>query len=106
MHGEERAFPGIVGAHGRGNEFPVPSNNDVEYVTTQPGITVRDYFAAAALQGLIACQVEMFESTCDANEDPAKDCIGRTPKIPSLVLAHNAFEIADAMIDVRADSDG
>lgn len=66
---------------------------------TETGMTLRDYFAAQALAGLINEPVEKGGSStagdiCAANEQLQDDVQG--------VLAHAAYSIADAMLAERA----
>ena len=61
--------------------FARPHSQDAEYIHhAQPGMTLRDYFAASALQGLIA------DTSCNG-----------TPKD----FAIKSFEMADAMLKAR-----
>lgn len=55
-----------------------------EFIDPRPGMTLRDYFAAAALQGAIA-------ATANAASDPAPER-----------AANYAFRVADAMLAERA----
>jgi hypothetical protein len=57
---------------------------DLEGSGFSKGMTLRDYFAAAALQGLYA-------ATADPN------CSG----LPPMKAAEGAYRIADAMLEVR-----
>jgi len=66
---------------------------DGHAITSEPnylggGISVRDYFAAAALQALIATV-------------QAKDCATQTPGQLQLKLASSSYSIADAMLSER-----
>ena len=53
-----------------------------EFISGQAGMTLRDYFAAKALMGLLAS----VDSECDINKD---------------ISAKWAYEVADAMIAAR-----
>ncbi|KAF0844366.1 hypothetical protein FNL37_1810 [Methylovorus glucosotrophus] len=68
-----------------GPAFPVIAENGMGHVSS--GVTVRDYFAAKALQGLL----------------PAGDPRGRSAytEMSSDELAKSAYQIADAMIRER-----
>ncbi len=68
-----------------GPAFPVQLADKVSYAN-QPGMTLRDYFAAAALQGLLACP----------NHDAPSwgDFIGQS------------YQLADAMLAERAKTKG
>jgi hypothetical protein len=50
------------------------------------GLTMRDYFAAAALQGLLACQAPGYEYTADIRFETA---------------SKESFKYADKMIQAR-----
>jgi hypothetical protein len=63
-----------------GPAFPVHR----DYEAFNPGMTLRDYFAAKAMQGLLAAQVHGF------NDRPAKG-----------PFASMAYEMADAMLKAR-----
>lgn len=64
-----------------GSAFPDIRNAiDWKY---QPGMTLRDYFAAMALQGLLA-------HSCDKSSNSINE--------PAELVARNAYEMADAMI--------
>ena len=65
-----------------GPAFPVPNyvSSDGETFSSEPsGMSLRDYFAAAAMQGMLA----------DGESTPAK------------ILAAASYELADAMIEQR-----
>ena len=63
-----------------GSAFPhIGIGTDVE------GMTLRDYFAAKALQGLLADPDSCNEMTCDISE----------------VYARSSYEYADAMLEAR-----
>lgn len=66
-----------------GSAFPVTPKNGTQY--RMPGMTLRDYFAAAALQGVLA-------STEAAQGH----------KIHVQTLAANCYTISDAMLAERA----
>ena len=54
------------------------------HATTQPGMTLRDYFAAKAMQATVQAWISI-------NQYPPHD----------LVVAENAYTIADAMLKAR-----
>ncbi len=64
--------------------FPTPTHN-----LQNDGMTLRDYFAAKAMQGMIGCPKWREE----ANEDPDMDV--------STYTAISAYEMADAMLRAR-----
>ena len=68
-----------------GPAFPVQLADKVSYAN-QPGMTLRDYFAAAALQGLLACP------NCEAAF--WESFVGQS------------YQLADAMIAERAKTKG
>jgi hypothetical protein len=64
-----------------GPAFPTLADNG--HTTNQDGMTLRDYFAAKAMQGMIACDTE------------------RSPKhVP--IIVESAYVIADAMLKERS----
>ena len=66
-----------------GPAFPLQSIGP-DFVPGYAGMTLRDYFAAKAMQGLLAAQVHGF------NDQPAKG-----------PFASMAYEMADAMLAAR-----
>ena len=58
-----------------------PSNHDNEYGYPAKGMTLRDYFAAKAIQGMLACPVQ--------------------PQSGPDMYARDAYTIADAMLKAR-----
>lgn len=62
--------------------FPTLADNG--HITTQDGMDLRDYFAAAAMQGLLA------------SSDPNRDICKAT-------YAGWSYRIADAMMEARKD---
>lgn len=72
------AFPGQLGAYGRGNDVPVLTDNGVEYVAVTTGMTLRDYFAGQALMGHCA--------------NPAGI------EVQWSKIAHSSYDAADAML--------
>lgn len=77
--------------HDGGQAFPTPSTSH-QYGC--PGMTLRDYFAAAALQGFTANT--MLLEWVDRNGEgvPANLRLG--------IVAQLCYRYADAMLDVRA----
>lgn len=67
-----------------GPAFPVPNDANVN---DQEGMTLRDYFAAKAMQGMLA--------------NPNQDYAPLTVKAQEAVVA-GAYEMADAMIKTRS----
>lgn len=49
----EPAFPGIAGQHGHGNVTLQQTDNGTAIITHNQGMSLRDYFAAAALSGIL-----------------------------------------------------
>jgi hypothetical protein len=68
-----------------GPAFPLPVDDDRDccfrFSSGYGGMTLRDYFAAKAMQGMLACQVH-----------PASD---------EHMLSRDAYTVADAMIKAR-----
>lgn len=79
-----------------GPAFPVNYSNEADGPTVMPttGLTIRDYFAAKAMQGLIADRVQV----CDA--DPPR------PESIALATMHAeaSYQFADAMLKARGAS--
>jgi len=71
-----------------GPAFPAPYG--VGHVTTE-GMTLRDYFAAAAMQGIYACPVQLYRADGTPMPDP----------LTTADIAKMAYEEADAMIAER-----
>jgi hypothetical protein len=73
-----------------GSAFPYTEQNfDGTPYCAHLGMTLRDYFAAAALQGLVG---EMMKSAADNRT---------TPHIAKIWLADGCYAVADAMIEAR-----
>lgn len=67
--------------------FPHASEHGSEYsISAHPGMTLRDYFAAQVMQGLLACPREF---------------VGVNPKAPWPDRAKLAYTAADAMLKAR-----
>lgn len=73
-----------------GPAFPVPLNPGESYQGHGPcdGITLRDWFAGLAMQGLLAAQIHGF------NDRPANG-----------PFASMAYEMADAMLKARENKE-
>lgn len=75
-----------------GPAFPVSTGNASEghqdgHSTWQfPGMTLRDYFAAKAMQGMVAHDPESF---------------ARVGEVIGEAIARQAYSVADAMLDAR-----
>lgn len=77
------AFPGIAGESGCGNQTrQTNSNGDEVWVNHNQGMTMRDHFAALAMQGECAAQSE------DYNIGDAAIAL----------VAEKAYKLADAML--------
>ena len=64
-----------------GQAFPVtPTDRSGQIAPTEPGMTLRDYFASAAIQGF---------------------CTGGTRGDPIFTLTDLAYDVADAMLKSR-----
>lgn len=70
-----------------GPAFPWHSDGMLDHEPPHPGMTLRDYFAAKAMQGLLS-------ATChpDVNPEDPLDCE---------LTAKYSFRIADAMLAAR-----
>lgn len=83
------AFPGIAGEHGYGDCVKrVHPDGDVSWVTHNQGMSLRDYFAAAALNGMLSSQ-------SDDEELPS------SPRAYFETMARGAYIAADAMLAER-----
>ena len=71
------------------NEPAFPNPRWEGWGDPQAGMTLRDYFAAKAMQGLISCP----EWRENAGEDIGMDA--------SEYTAHTAYEMANAMMEAR-----
>lgn len=61
-----------------------------------PGLTIRDYFAAKAMQGIYACPVQLYRADGTPMPDP----------LTSADIAKMAYEEADAMLAEREKDNG
>lgn len=76
-----------------GPAFPVENGPDTGY---SPGMYLRDYFAAKAMQGILSSQYwtpAMIQQVAEK---------GDLSKV-GIELAHGAYEFADAMIKIREE---
>ena len=71
-----------------GPAFPTTAENYSNYHPSGDGMTLRDYFAAKAMQALLNAWVVKAEGDGDWGAGDA-------------VLARGAYEIADAMLEAR-----
>ncbi len=62
-----------------GPAFPRPFSGTTQYA--QEGMTLRDYFAAKAMQGMLACSIQ--------------------PQSGADMYARDAYQVADAMLKAR-----
>ena len=76
--------PGTVTTDGEGRQYHTP------FMPAQEGMTLRDYFAAAALQGVLSDHVKMAVWGCENGSEGARE-----------VAAMVAYEYADAMLAER-----
>jgi len=73
-----------------GTAFPVtPTDKSGQIAPTQPGMTLRDYFAAKAMQAIIT------------KHKPVSDVSGIVPNENELQCARGAWAYADAMLAER-----
>ena len=78
------AFPGLGEVHGYGNVTAVQvAENNFLWQTLHQGMTLRDYFAAKAMQGLVA------------------QSMGSAMGSDTTIGAKYAYEMADAMLRER-----
>ena len=80
-----------------------PHGQRMDFINNQPmwqgatgGITLRDYFAAKAMQGIYACPVQLYRADGTPMPDP----------LTSADIAKMAYEEADAMIAEREKHHG
>ena len=69
-----------------GPAFPVSNDADKQYIWIKKGMTLRDYFAAKAMQGLLACN-----ATYGGKESKTD-------------LTKDAYAHADAMLEARENT--
>lgn len=83
-----------------GTAFPYGQKN----VTARysEGLSMRDYFAAAALQGLLASGHYTFIT--DREELMVAECYYDDTKKCQLVAPTDAYQVADAMIEARKEA--
>jgi hypothetical protein len=77
------AFPGV--------EYKQPGGAGVSVMTIVGGMTLRDYFAAKAMQSILPSYQNVFDDETGSDDDPT---------FPEL-LAKDAYVMADAMLKVR-----
>jgi hypothetical protein len=65
--------------------FPIPLDDRPGAYPAEPGMSLRDYFAAKALQGMLACPVQ--------------------PQSGPDMYARDAYALADAMLAARTAGD-
>lgn len=87
-----------------GAAFPLPKqvfgeNIHLEYA--DKGMTLRDYFAAAALQGLLASGHYTFLT--NREEPMVAECYYDDLKKSKKVAPIEAYQVADAMIEARKE---
>ncbi len=71
-----------------GPAFPCHNDSALEYYWISSGMSLRDYFAAAAVQGLLA------SNWCAQMRELA-------PELGAKQTANDAYDIADAMLKAR-----
>ena len=70
--------------------FPFHIQIDEENTCIEPGMDLRDYFAAKAMQGMATWDIKVMDKLAtDFGE------------LPDFYLAKNAYAIADAMMEAR-----
>jgi hypothetical protein len=85
------AFPG--GVEGAWIHHP---NGTQEWVTTDPGMTIRQFYKAAAMKGLLAGRQNIEAIYSQEAEHPFRD-------YTAAEVAGHAGELADAMLEEDAD---
>ena len=73
-----------------GPAFPVGSGD----MRDPTGMSLRDYFAAKALQGLVWSDIAMWPEGADVSDKPTD----------AVYMARTAYLIADAMLDARKEA--
>lgn len=73
-----------------GPAFPVVAEQSLNGISPSPGMSIRDFFAAAAMQGWLA-------SFSDECPHPAKNGEG------AMNVAKMSYKMADAMLKARED---
>lgn len=78
-----------------GPAFPVPGLHRGDY---NNGMTLRDYFAAKAIPGVIAALKKDLNGALDFNLSSDDD---GEPSVDAILVAEDAYGVADAMLRVR-----
>ena len=73
-----------------GPAFPLQSIGP-EFAPGYAGMTLRDYFAAKAMQGLLCKGATLWPFGADESDDPTD----------ALLMARTAYQIADALLAAR-----
>lgn len=76
-----------------------PSSPDA-FIVSSSGMSLRDYFAAAALHGFCSNQQSLKENIKDCDAIQAKYGVSK-PEMPRQNLAFVCYQIADAMLEAR-----
>lgn len=80
----------MFGINNGGPAFPLAEPGNC--VSASEGMSLRDYFAAKAMQGLAAClDATLWPNGADESDDPTD----------ALFMARTAYMIADAMLAAR-----
>lgn len=66
------------------------TNEVISATQTEPGMTLRDYFAAKAMVAMMTNEDELNRIRCSYSENKQR-----------IAIAHHAYAIADAMIEAR-----
>lgn len=90
------AFPGFSHTEGHGPMRQGPNG----WETFQPGITIRDYFAAQAMQAWVS------KSAFSDDAEKMLKKVGIKPAQAEAFLAMLSYSMADAMLTERAKTNG
>ncbi len=96
-HDGDAAFPGIVGTAGNGGYTQVPSEEGWAWQKHNPGMCLRDYFAARVMTGLCSSENALANFTVKMSGIGARNIQERV---------RVAYQIADAMIEESCNNLG
>ena len=85
------------------NDTPAFPTENAYHVTTQHGMSMRDYFAAKAMQGLMS--MERANEFVSEEDGVSREDGSGTLFVHTKYLAEEAYMIADAMLIVRAENE-
>jgi hypothetical protein len=79
--------------HNGGPAFPITAEQHPNGISAEMGMSLRDYFAAKAMQGELAAMQDQEGDVCGVALDAPDEALAR--------LAKHYYRIADAMLKAR-----